>query len=60
MPTNGNDTVEISGSRTANVVGLAANVAVFNVDPTTDTLTVNMLGGNDTADASPLAPMWSS
>jgi Ca2+-binding RTX toxin-like protein len=54
--TAGNDTVEISGSRTANVVGLAANVSVFNVDPASDTLTVNMLGGNDTADASPMGP----
>jgi Ca2+-binding RTX toxin-like protein len=51
---NGNDTVEISGSRSANVVGLTSGVSVLNADGALDSLVVNLQGGDDNGDASGL------
>ena len=54
--TAGKDTIEVVGGGNAfSVVGLAAQINVFNTDAALDTLTVNGGAGDDTIDASTLA-----
>src|SRR6185436_11665810 len=52
--TEGNDAVEIFGSRAANVAGLTAGVTVLNADAALDSLVVNVVGGDDVVNASGL------
>jgi Ca2+-binding RTX toxin-like protein len=53
--TNGNDTVNVSGSGTSFVViGLPASVAVNGSEGSNDLLVLNTLGGDDTVNASTL------
>jgi Ca2+-binding RTX toxin-like protein len=53
--TSGNDVVELFGSHSVTVAGLSSGVSVLNSDGALDTLTVNLLGGEDSIDASKLA-----
>jgi Ca2+-binding RTX toxin-like protein len=54
--TNGDDVAVVSGSGgAANVIGLAASVHVRNAEPADDTLTVDLLAGDDVGEASALA-----
>ena len=54
--TAGNDTIEVvGGGNEFSVVGLAAQINVFNTDAALDTLTVNGGAGDDTITASTLA-----
>ena len=54
--TAGNDTIEVVGGGNAfSVVGLAAQINVFNTDAALDTLIVNGGAGDDTINASTLA-----
>ncbi len=53
--TNGKDNVQVAGSGTSyNVSGLHTAVAVVNSEGTLDQLQINLLGNNDTLDASAL------
>jgi Ca2+-binding RTX toxin-like protein len=54
--TNGDDVAQVTGSNgTANVIGLAAAVHVANAEPANDTLTLDLLAGDDVGEASGLA-----
>jgi len=52
----GNDAVEVFGSRSATVAGLASGVSVLNADAGLDSLQVNLAAGDDSLDASGLGP----
>lgn len=52
---NGVNTIDIIGAGTSvSVLGLTTRVNLTNVEPASDSLVVNTLGGNDTIDASAL------
>jgi Ca2+-binding RTX toxin-like protein len=54
--TNGDDVALVTGSNgAANVLGLAAAVQIVNAEPANDTLTLDLLAGDDVAEASGLA-----
>jgi Ca2+-binding RTX toxin-like protein len=53
--TNGDDVIVLSGdANEADIAGLAAQIAVKNLDPT-DNLTINALGGDDVIDGTALS-----